>query len=70
MSRHPKMPPYSPAHAHKVIADFEHAVREHEMVGAQHPQDRRAIEKHYKAEKAKMFDRLTEPTISTRIKKK
>lgn len=69
MSRHPKAPPYSVAHAHKIIADFEHAVRSHEMIGAAHPEDVSGIDDHYLSERAKMFTRLTEPTISTRIKK-
>lgn len=69
MSRHPKAPPYPVAHAHKVIADFEHAVREHEMLNEYPPGARPKVEAHYKAEKELMFIRLTEPTISTRIKK-
>lgn len=69
ITRHPSAPPYSVAKAHKVIADFEHAVRGQEMVGTADPEERPGIEAHYKAEYDKMFARLTEPTISTRIKK-
>lgn len=69
MSRPISAPPYSVSHAHKVIADFEHAVRNHTLKSGQHPSGWKEIERIYLDEKAKMFTRLTEPTISTRIRK-
>ena len=43
----------------KLIADFEHAVREHEMIGAQHPSDREGIQRRYDFEHTKLLVRLT-----------
>ena len=51
----------SPARAYKVLADFEHAVRDHETKGSQHPQDWAGIEERYQEERQKMLIRLTKP---------
>jgi len=44
----------------KLIADFEHAVRDHEMMGAQHPEDRDGIQGRYDFEHTRILTKLTQ----------
>lgn len=54
-----KTPPYSKPYAHKLLADFEYAVREHEKIGGAPVIDRENINKFYEEERSKMVQRLT-----------
>lgn len=58
-------PPYRRSHAYKIVADFEHAVREHEMLGAAHPADRPGIIQRYEEERIKLVHRLSLPKDKT-----
>lgn len=42
----------------KVVEDFEQAVRDHEMRGAAHPEDRDLIDLQYKVAKQKLIEAL------------
>ena len=44
----------------KLIADFEHAVREHDNAGAQPPEDRDGIQGRYDFEHTRMLTQLTQ----------
>lgn len=42
----------------KLVDDFEQAVREHEMMGAQHPSEHHAIELRYQLTKERLISAL------------
>lgn len=47
-----------PKRARKLVRNFERAVRDHEMAGAQHSQDRPIIEENYKDAKLALLNGL------------
>lgn len=52
-------PPYTRRRAIKLLADFEIAVRDHEMMGSKHPLDQDAILERYEHQRKTMLQRLT-----------
>jgi hypothetical protein len=44
----------------KLIADFEHSVREHDNMGAQPPEDREGIQRRYDFEHTRLLTKLTQ----------
>jgi hypothetical protein len=47
----------------KLVEDFEKAVRDHEMMGAQDPRDHREIEKEYERTKEKLIRALNKVPV-------
>lgn len=50
------------AYHRKLVKEFEEAVREHEMKGAQHPQSHEWIDSNYRAKKAALLGYLARHT--------
>lgn len=60
------IPPYSPAEAHKLIADFEEVVRADERHKSRTIRPDLELIQECETERRKMFDRLTSPHITTK----
>lgn len=53
------MAPMRKSAALKLIADFEHAVREHDNMGALPPEDHEGIQRRYDFEHTRILTKLT-----------
>jgi len=51
----------------KLVEDFEKAVRDHEMMGAQDPRDHRAIETNYELTKERLIRALNKSSIASAL---